>query len=393
MLTRRHAALALGASLTGLWGSENPREPVRLYRIPNGGIQPQAALDDKGALHLVYYSGDAHHGDLFYARSKDAGAHFSAALPVNKGGTAIAAGTIRGAQIAIGRAGRLHVAWNGSNNTGPLNLDSRKPGAPMLYTRLNHSENGFEPERNLMLHSFGLDGGGSIAADGSGAVYVAWHGIGDSEAKVPGKEGEARRRVWITRSEDDGKTFAAEAKAWAQETGACGCCGMKIFAARNGDVYALYRSATESVHRDIYLLFSGDRGKTFQGKLLHKWDINACPMSSMDFAENAGAIAAAWETGGQIYWTLIKGGRTAEPIAAPGDGKGRKHPRLAVNPRGEILLAWTEGTGWQKGGSFAYQRYGPAGNPIAETRQVPGIPTWSFAAPVANSDGSFSIVY
>jgi hypothetical protein len=46
--------------------------------------------------------------------------------------SAIAAGTIRGAQLAIGKAGRVHVAWNGSQNAepvGPLNPDSGKPGA------------------------------------------------------------------------------------------------------------------------------------------------------------------------------------------------------------------------------------------------------------------------
>src|SRR5260370_32066996 len=35
---------------------------------------------------------------------------------------------------------------------------------------------------------------------------------------------------------------------------ACGCCGMKIFAGRRARVFALYRSATESVRREIYHL-------------------------------------------------------------------------------------------------------------------------------------------
>jgi hypothetical protein len=164
---------------------------------------------------------------------------------------------------------------------------------PMLYARLNDAGNAFEAQRNLMIHSFGLDGGGSIAADRSGSVYVAWHGIGQSEASGTGKEGEARRRVWVTQSHDDGRSFSPEAKAWSEETGACGCCGMKIFGDRRDNVFALYRSATESVHRDIYLLKSGDHGKTFQGRLLHKWDINACPMSSMDVAENANIVVGA----------------------------------------------------------------------------------------------------
>ncbi len=365
---------------------------IRLRRVPRGGIQPQVALDDKGVLHLVYLTGDPYHGDLLYTRSKDGGATFSAPLPVNRGGSAIAAGTIRGAQLALGQAGRVHVAWNGSNSAGPLNPDSGKPGAPMLYTHLSDSGETFEPERNLMRHSFGLDGGGSIAADKQGNVYVAWHGIGMSEAKSAAKEGEARRRVWITESADDGETFSVEAKAWARETGACSCCGMKVFAGRSGAVFALYRSATESVHRDIYLLSSNNRGKTFQGTLLHKWNINACPMSSMDLEEDAKGVVAAWETSGQVYWARITGGRTFEPVAAPGRANGRKHPRLSLNERGDMLLVWTEGTGWQKGGSFAYQLYDPTGKPVGETNRVPGIPAWSFAAAAPVRDG-FSIFY
>jgi len=391
-MTRREAALAVGAALTGFAaGTDNSR--IHLHRVPDGGIQPQVALDEKGILHLVYYTGDAHHGDLFYARSKDGGASFSSALRVNEGGSAIAAGTIRGGQLALGKSGRVHVGWNGSDDSGPLNPDSGKHGAPMLYARLNDSGEVFEPQRNLMLRSFGLDGGGSIGADRNGNVYVCWHGVGDSEAKGTGKEGEARRRVWLTRSDDDGRTFSRESKAWAQETGACGCCGMKTFVNHKGDVYALYRSATESIHRDIYLLHSNDHGRTFQGMLLHKWNINACPMSSMDFAENGDNLVGAWETGGQIYWTRINGVKTGEPTAAPGEGKGRKHPRVTVNGKGETLLVWTEGTGWQKGGSLAYQLYDQAGRPTGEAKQIPGVPTWSFAAPVSGPDSEFSILY
>src|SRR5436309_70605 len=221
-MTRREVTLACAAAVTGFAAERETTGRIRFGRVPNGGIQPQVAVDERGTLHLVYYTGDAHHGDLSYVRSKDGGMSFSPALPVNQVGSAIAAGTIRGAQLALGKAGRVHVAWNGSNNAGPVNPDSGKPGAPMLYSRLNDAGNAFEPQRNLMHHSFGLDGGGSIAADRTGNVYVTWHGIGEAEAKGTRKEGEARRRVWITKSGDDGTSFSTEAKAWNQETGACG---------------------------------------------------------------------------------------------------------------------------------------------------------------------------
>lgn len=100
------------------WAAETKSdsgERVRLLRVPEGGLQPQVVTDDRGDLHLIYYGGDAHHGNLFYVRSSDHGATFSPAIPVNRPGSAIAAGTIRGAQLALGKAGRVHVAWNGSN--------------------------------------------------------------------------------------------------------------------------------------------------------------------------------------------------------------------------------------------------------------------------------------
>ena len=398
MTTRRQVMLACAAAMTGVVAkmAAGSRDLVRVSRVPGGGLQPQVAIDGQGTLHLVYYAGDPQQGDLFYLKSADAGNTFSRAIRVNsQPGSAIAMGTIRGAQLAAGKDGRVHVSWNGSSNAapaGPLNPDSGQPGMPMLYARLNDAGTAFQAQRNLMLHSFGLDGGGSIAADRSQNVYVAWHGIDRAEASGTGKEGEARRRLWIAKSQDDGRSFAPEAKAWSQETGACGCCGMKIFVDRRGNIYALYRSATESVHRDIYLLKSQNQGHSFQGRLLHKWNINACPMSSMDIAENADMVVGAWETGGQVFWARLDGG-AGQPISPAGEGKGRKHPRLAVNQSGDVLLAWTEGTGWKKGGSLAYQVYDRTGQPTADGGHLPGVAVWSFAAVAATPDNRFSIVY
>src|SRR5262249_42740732 len=147
--------------------------------------------------------------------------------------------------------------WMGSDKARP-----KAPGdaTPMLYTRLNDAGTAFEPERNLIRAAVGLDGGGSVAADGAGRVYVFWH------APDPGKKGEDNRRVWVTVSADEGKTFAPEKAAYAEPTGACGCCGMRAFADARGTVYALYRGAKDHEQRDMYLLTSADAGKSFRGE-------------------------------------------------------------------------------------------------------------------------------
>lgn len=369
---------------------EVPELPVSVQRVPNGGLQPEIVTDGDGTLHLLYYAGDPAHGDLYYVRSSNAGRTWSLPLRVNStAGTAIALGTIRGGQIAIGRQGRVHVAWNGSSQTesqGVRNPESGQVGAPLLYARLNDTHTAFEPERNLMTRTFGLDGGGSIAADGSGHVYVGWH------AKAPGAAaGESGRQVWIASSSDDGKTFASETPATDQPTGACGCCGMAMYSDTRGVLRALYRSATEDVHRDIYLLTSRDDSRSFSDRKLDAWNINACPMSSMAFAEGAGKVEAAWETGGQVYFENLTE-TNANPVSGPGSSKSHKHPRIAIASNGETLLVWAEGTGWARGGAVAWQLYDRAEAVTQEKGTIGGLPPWSFAA-AATTRAGFLILY
>jgi hypothetical protein len=258
----------------------------------------------------------------------------------------------------------------------------------MLYTRLDDAGRAFEPQRNVIQSAAGLDGGGSVAAGEDGNVYVVWH------APAPGKQGEDNRQVWIARSRDDGKTFAREQPAWQEPTGACGCCGMRAFADPRGAVYMLYRAATHATDRDMMLLASTDNGGTFRGVRVHPWKLNACPMTSDYLAPDASGVLAAWETAGQVYFAHADPRTLAisTPVAPPGQGK-RKHPVLARNSDGYVLFAWTEGTGWNKGGSVAWQLFDEVGRAAPEHGQATGLPAWSLAAVFVSPDGSFSIIY
>src|SRR5205809_590343 len=83
---------------------------VTLVRTPDGGIQPQAAVDSQGVIHLIYFKGEARGGDIFYVRQESGQETFSKPIQVNsQAGSAAAAGTVRGPQLAVGKNGRVHV--------------------------------------------------------------------------------------------------------------------------------------------------------------------------------------------------------------------------------------------------------------------------------------------
>jgi hypothetical protein len=380
-------AFALGCCCGSLAGQDPAR--VKVINTPGAGIQPQAVLDGKGVLHLIYFKGDPASGDLFYVQRGPGKSTFSQPLPVNnEPGSAVALGTIRGGQIAVGQGGRVHVAWNGSRKAKVTNAAG---GQPMLYTRMNDQGIAFEPERNVMQVSDVLDGGGTVTADDAGNVYVAWHAI-----KAAGTKGETNRIVWVARSQDDGKTFAGEVQANDQPTGACGCCGMRAFVDSRGTAYLFYRAATGGVGRDMILLASTDLGKSFKGTVVDKLKTKICPMSSESFAEGPSGAYVAWDTKGQVYFTKIDAGKSSigAPVAATGGGKDQKHPALAVNRDDEVLLAWTEGTDWERGGALVWQVYDKTGKPTAQRGRVAnGIPVWGLATVIAEKDGSFTIIH
>jgi hypothetical protein len=287
--------------------------------------------------------------------------------------------------LAVGKNDRVHVAWMGSDRALPK-ADGK---APMLYTRLNDAGDGFEPQRNLITSRAGLDGGGSVAADKDGNVYVAWHAPKDAS-------GEADRRVWLSRSCDNGKSFADEQDILPNATGACGCCGLSIGVGDHGAVAVIYRTATDGMERDIHLLVSSDFGKSFAVAAADPMHIGTCVMSTSSMALTQSTIVSAWETREQIRVCLYDrdSGKAGEPFAVPGTVRDRKHPSVAVDSHGNLLVAWTEGTGWEKGGTVVWQVFSPDGHPIAgRSGRADGMPAWDVPAAFVDGTGKFVIVY
>jgi hypothetical protein len=262
-----------------------------------------------------------------------------------------------------------------------------KEVSPILYTRLNDAGTAFEPERNLKRSALPSDGD-TVAADGFGNVYVAWHAMTSWEGD------ETTRAVFVTRSTDEGRTFQRAVRATTEPTGACGCCGLRAFADSAGAVYILYRGAADMVNREEILLVSRWGGVEFHIANADPWKASTCPMSSAALTETKDRVLAAWETPDEVHFAAVNP-RTMEvsaAVAPPGSAK-RKHPAAVGNSRGETLFVWTEGTGWAKGGEVAWQLYDAAGKATPQSGRADGVPVWSLATAFAKPDGSFVIIY
>jgi hypothetical protein len=381
-------ALLLPAALVFLFLGRAPRpiaetsSIVKSVATPDEGIQPQAAADGAGAIHLVYFKGDPSAGDLYYARLAMRNGNLERVTPevrVNSiPGSALATGTVRGAQIALGRKGIVHVAWHGSKAVE----GSGSPHPPGWYARSTDGRR-FEPQQMVSGAISGIDGS-TVAADGTGRVTVAWHGMGRVD-------GEGNRTVYLAASAKDGASFAAPAPATEAKIGACGCCGLKALFDRAGTLDVLYRAATDGKHRDTTWLAVRD-GRANAPVRVHPWELEACPMSTYALAQAGDQVAAAWETAQQIYSATLdpSSGSVSGLAAAPGTGD-RKHPSIAVNGAGERLLAWTEGTAWKRGGTFAWRVTDRTGRELASSANAGPVPVWGLVSAVALPDGSFVV--
>ena len=120
-------------------------------------------------------------------------------------------------------------------------------------------------------------------------------------------------------------------------------------------------------------------------------------MSSMSFGEVERGMLVGWETKNQVQIAPVaKGSVNAGKIISPSDSKkSSKHPVFAVSPEGNVLIAWTEGTGWKKGGTIAWREYDSSMRPTSEVGRLPaGVSVWSFVASYYDSnDGFFYILH
>ena len=376
--------------LVGLQAESANQPPVDLIPMPDRGVQPQVQVAPSGVIHLVYHKGEPGEGDLFYVRMKPDLGEWSTPIQVNQlPHSVVATGTVRGHQLAVAHDGTVHVIWFGNKHWQEPKSEPSYAASPLMIATLPAGQEAFNPEKNLLSWTQYLDGGGSLAVDRRGAVFVAWHGRGDSKL-----EGEQGREIFMSVSIDGGKTFSREQAVSKTPQGVCSCCGMRIYVDPQDGVHMLYRGL-EGTTRPMVHLHSTDRGKTFAYRLFDSWDIQACPMSLVSMAHDANGvawIANEWESSIRLHRQLPNQAWVSQ---TPQDGAWKgKHPWIAMGADGQVLLSWADGAGWGKGGQLRWALINAEGQTVFQNEAASSIelPVWSFASAV-HVHGRFKLFY
>ncbi len=204
---------------------------TRVESVPETGLQPEVAVARDGTIHLVYLQGEPKTADVRYTCRRP-GEVWQPSQTVNsKHGGAIALGTIRGPQLALGGKGTVYVIWNGTP------ADST-PRSPLWYARKTPDDRAFSTQVDLLGEATALDGGALITANERNGVFVVWHG---NEAGAAAEE--KQRLVLIRSSNDDGISFEMAEAANRADPGVCACCSLRAVAGPEGTPNIFFRSA------------------------------------------------------------------------------------------------------------------------------------------------------
>ncbi len=293
--------------------------------LPHGAVNPRGAVDGEGRIHVTYAQGN----DAFYVRWE--GGKRGEPVPVNRG-VEVSKGGERGPQIAVAGDGAIGVVWQ---NRDALNCALSRDGGA-TWTPMDGRDAGA---------SGGVDCP-TIGSDGAGDLIAVW---------IDGREEDredASAALYAAVLEPGGKRFGKNAKVNSAKTPACACCFPKVASDGSGKFWVAFRGVQDGV-REIQLLASADRGKSFKGGPVSadKWKTQGCPMAgpAVTVSPDGKTIALAWRAKSKLRAALSRDGGKRFADIDLADGAGMKdYPYLAIGDQG-LLLLWSVERKWYAG--------------------------------------------
>ena len=285
------------------------------------GEQPQLTMDQSGTIRLVFGNAD----QIFYATSLDKGETFSQPVVIGQVNE-MHLGMTRGPQLASSRDYSVVTAMDKNGNIHSF--------------RLTHKTGTWEKTGNVNdLDGSAPEGLMSIAADEKDNFYAVWLDLRENR----------KNNICVSTFTGKGSWSKNQFAYKSPESHVCECCKPSI-AVNGNHVSIMFRNWLRGA-RDLYLVTSGNKGKTFseaQKLGLGTWPLKGCPMDggglSVDSQNN---IHTAWQREGNVFYA-----EPGKPEQKVGEGRG-------VSLSGEVIH-------WQKGPSLVFRRINGEEQKVAE---------------------------
>jgi len=239
------------------------------------GQMPALTGDSKGDIHLVYGIGDS----LLHRTSTNKGQSFNDSRLIAKL-PGLNASATRGPQIVATSTGLCVVA---------------STGAGSIYSYVQDA-NGKWRERVKITDrdSVDLEGFVALAGDDQSSLFAVWLDLRQT----------GQNKIYGARSSNGGKSWSENMMVYTSpDTTVCQCCKPSVAVSGN-HVYVMFRNWLRG-KRDLYLIESADKGRTFgiaQKLGNDSWALNGCPMDGGGLVVNKkGQPLTVWNREGTIY--------------------------------------------------------------------------------------------
>lgn len=269
------------------------------------GQMPDITADKGRDIHIVYGSSDS----ILYVSSPDGKTFTEPSLVAVLPG--LFASAMRGPQIAAISDGLIVTACTNDGNI----FSYRKKGSGKWIGNGRVNDKDESAKEALM----------GLSADGEN-VFAVWLGVRDPKGQ----------NIMGAASADGGKTWRRDILVYASpDKTVCECCKPSV-AMKGNTVYVMFRNWLNG-NRDLYLIKSGDGGRSFANALklgTGSWKLNGCPMDGGGLAINhSGIPETVWRRADKIY--------TATPgLPERKIGEGRT---CSIETAGNgNIYAWTE---------------------------------------------------
>ncbi|MDI1322712.1 MAG: hypothetical protein PSV36_08170 [Algoriphagus sp.] len=242
------------------------------------GEQPQASLDTKGVIRVVFGQEDK----VFCATSKDQGGTFSKPVLVAEV-PGMHLGMSRGPQIA---SSDTHSVITAMDKTGNIH-----------WFELSNESDSWKPQGIVNDQSESApEGLMSIAADKKDNFYAVW---------LDTRIGKRNQIFFSSLSKGDSKWSKNQLAYQSPDEHVCECCKPSI-AVNGTEVAIMFRNWLEG-SRDLYVAKSSDSGKSFgnaQRLGMGTWKLEGCPMDGGGIViDDAKGIHTTWRREGIVYYS------------------------------------------------------------------------------------------